>query len=781
LNSPHDIDVEQTARPAAVSRRRHHRLLEPPILFPAITVLVVAVVWGITANIIYRERAAARRDAAALAAELANTYEAQVIRALREIDHSLVHVGHELEDKTAPAVLRELESVGLLLPPRVFTTSVLAPDGSLIASTAAAGSARRPSPQAIAMARQRAGIVVGPPRREPDTGEWQLDFSRRTEAGGDSGRRIVAISVPARHFVSVYEGHVHGERGVLALIGSDGLVRVRRTGGTLAAGGRVDYQALLSAGAGDQPAAALSVNEWDGVRRYTVARELFEFPLAIVLGLAEAEQLAPAARRARVYVARAGLASVALALILALLGRLSWQLQQERTRAMQERVQHAQRVEHLAYHDSLTGLPNRAFFSRLLDQEMQQARRYEHHLALLFLDLDRFKAINDSLGHEAGDELLQEIARRLRAVVRDSDIIARLGGDEFVLLLPEIAEGKQVAPVAEKILEAVSRPFVLAQQEFRITVSIGIALFPDDGEDEQTLTKHADIAMYHAKAQGKNDFKFYSERLNADTLERLALESSLRGALDKGELRLFYQGKHEMHSGRVTGTEALLRWEHPELGLISPMKFIPLAEENGLIVPIGRWVLNEACRQNVAWQNEGLPAMVMAVNFSARQFLHDGLIQDIKRALEASGMVPELLEIEITESMIMRDMTRTLEILAELKQMGIRVAIDDFGTGYSALAKLKSFPLDTIKIDGSFIHDLARSSSGRGLTEAIIAMGKNLSLTVVAEGVESFEQAQFLRTHGCDEFQGFYMNEPAPAETLAQQLRALPPEPISGS
>jgi diguanylate cyclase (GGDEF)-like protein len=431
---------------------------------------------------------------------------------------------------------------------------------------------------------------------------------------------------------------------------------------------------------------------------------------------------------------------------------------------MEAQAEHARNVEYLAYHDNLTGLPNRALFSRLLYRQIQHAHRYKKQLALMFLDLDRFKEINDSLGHEAGDDLLKKMGRRLGESLRESDLVARLGGDEFIILLPEITEETQVTTVAGKILAAVAKPFTLAEQEFRITISIGIAMFPADGEDEQTLMKNADIAMYHAKEGGKNSFRFYSEKLNTDSLERLSLESGLRNALENNEFRLFYQSKQDMATGRMTGIEALLRWQHPDLGLIPPMQFIPLAEENGLIIPIGRWVFKTACRQNLAWQARGFPKLSMAVNISRRQFFDEDFLKDVGDALQESQMAPELLELEITESVLMHDMDRTIGILKELKQMGVRVAIDDFGTGYSSLSKLREFPLDTLKIDGSFIQNMIPHAEIKNLTTALIDLGRSLGFTVVAEGVESKEQADLLRTHSCDQFQGFYINKPMPPE-----------------
>ncbi len=423
-----------------------------------------------------------------------------------------------------------------------------------------------------------------------------------------------------------------------------------------------------------------------------------------------------------------------------------------------------ERIRYLASHDGLTSLPNRTMFNEMLNYAIQSAHRYNRSFAVLFIDLDRFKVINDTFGHEAGDTLLQEIGKRLTQTVRTSDIVARLGGDEFVVLVQEVNESQQAATVARKILSSVIRPVVLLGQECRVTASIGICLYPLDARDEQTLMKNADIAMYRAKEEGKNNFQFYSEQINTHSLERLALESNLRRALERKEFLLHYQAKLDLKSDMITGVEALLRWQHPDLGLVSPAQFIPLAEETGLIVQIGKWVLRTACAQNVQWQRQGVPPICISVNLSARQFADETLIDDISNALRETGMDSHLLELEITESMVMQNAERSSRVLAAIKAMGVRIALDDFGTGYSSLAQIKRFPIDTLKVDRSFIREIPQNPEDKAITQAIIAMGKTLSLTVVAEGVETQEQQTFLRDHACDEMQGFYFSKPIPAD-----------------
>jgi diguanylate cyclase (GGDEF)-like protein len=432
------------------------------------------------------------------------------------------------------------------------------------------------------------------------------------------------------------------------------------------------------------------------------------------------------------------------------------------------------RIEYLASHDSLTGLPNREMFNQLLHFAIEAARRYERQFAVLFIDLDRFKIINDSLGHEAGDILLVEISNRLRRELRSSDIVARLGGDEFVVILEQTAERGDIEAVTRKLLSAVGEPVQLNGHECQTTASIGIAMFPSDGSDVHTLTKNADMAMYLAKEDGKNDFRFFTKEVKMLSIERLTLETCLRHALARDEFSLHYQPKVDLVTRQITGVEALLRWTHPERGMLSPAQFIPLAEETGLIVPIGRWVLKEACAQNMAWQRRGLQPVSMAVNLSPRQFVDEGLLQDIDEALAASGMSPVLLQLEVTESMVMRNVPRAIKVLDAVQSRGIRLAIDDFGTGYSSMSLMKQFPIDTIKIDRSFVRDLPDDSEDRAIAQAIISMGKALGMTVVAEGVETNEQETFLRSHGCDEMQGFLFSKPLAHQELAVLLRPAP-------
>ncbi|MGO9125169.1 MAG: PAS domain S-box protein [Terriglobales bacterium] len=430
-----------------------------------------------------------------------------------------------------------------------------------------------------------------------------------------------------------------------------------------------------------------------------------------------------------------------------------------------------ERVQYLAYYDALTGLPNRTLLQDRLTRALAGARRQKEKVALLFLDLDRFKNVNESLGHSVGDLLLQAVAERLKRFVREQDTVARLGDDEILIVLTGVKDISDVAVAAERIMNTMAAEFVIQGHSLGITCSLGMSVFPEHGADAETLIKNADAALYFAKENGRDRFHFFTEDMNAQAVERLTLENSLRLALDKKELFLVYQPLVDIATGRITGLEALLRWQHPELGLVPPDKFIRIAENTGLIMPIGEWVLRTACSQARKWQDEGLLAVPVAVNVSAVQFRQEGFRELIGGVLRETGLASQYLELELTESLLLSNADVTFSVLQELKDMGLKLAIDDFGTGYSSLSYLKRFPVSKLKIDRSFVRDVAVDADNAAITTAIISMGKSLSLKVVAEGVEDEAQMSFLRAHHCDEIQGYYFSRPLLADAVPGKLR----------
>jgi diguanylate cyclase (GGDEF)-like protein/PAS domain S-box-containing protein len=442
-----------------------------------------------------------------------------------------------------------------------------------------------------------------------------------------------------------------------------------------------------------------------------------------------------------------------------------------------ERKRAEEQIRNLAYHDALTGLPNRLLFQDRLSVAVAQAHRLGHRVAVLFLDVDRFKMINDSLGHSRGDRLLQQVSERLSLCVREGDTVARLGGDEFTLILPGLLKAEDVAKVADKILESLRQPFQLEGRELYVTASIGVSLFPDDGRDTETLLKYADTAMYRAKEQGRDGYQLYQVGMTETAVSRLAAESSFRRAAAQKELVVYYQPLCEIGSGSVYGVEALLRWHSPDSGVIPPSEFIGLAEVTGLILPIGGWVLKTACAQVVEWHRQGHEGLALSVNLSARQFLQPDLVAQVKSALQESALPPHLLELEITETSAMQNAESTVETLYELKALGVRVAIDDFGVGHSSLGYLKRLPIDSLKIDHSFVRDITTDPDDAAIATAVIALAHTLKLTVVAEGVETTEQLAFLRDRRCDRMQGYLLSPPLPADACLRFLDRRPVAP----
>jgi diguanylate cyclase (GGDEF)-like protein len=443
-------------------------------------------------------------------------------------------------------------------------------------------------------------------------------------------------------------------------------------------------------------------------------------------------------------------------------------------RDMTKRHQQEQTIRYQATHDPLTGLPNRILFSDRLSVALAHATRDRTKVAVMFLDLDRFKAVNDTFGHAVGDRLLQTISQRLSHCLRESDTIARWAGDEFTLLLPNLHAARDAALIAQKLLEAVKPVMYIEKHHLRTSISIGIALYPEDGSTVETLLRHADAALYRAKAKGRDLYHFYTKAMGAENTKKLHLENDLHQALENQEFTTYYQPRINVKVGTITNVEALIRWQHPKLGLISPSKFIPLAEETGLIVPLGEWVLRTACTQNRLWQSISQQPVKMAVNLSARQLKQPGLVELVRGILQANHLAPTTLEFEITETVLMEHQATTQKTLSQLSDLGISISMDDFGTGYSSLSYLKKFPFQTLKIDRSFVQDITTDPNNKAIVNAIIAMGKAMNLNLVAEGVETEMQRDLLQSLGCEEMQGFYFSPPLPADQVTRLLQRSP-------
>ena len=439
---------------------------------------------------------------------------------------------------------------------------------------------------------------------------------------------------------------------------------------------------------------------------------------------------------------------------------------------------HQDELARQANHDSLTGLPNRNLLWDRIDHACTRTQRYGDFAAVAFVDLDNFKVVNDSLGHSLGDHLLRAVAARLESALRAMDTVARLGGDEFVLVLSDHKSAQSVSGELQRIVASFSQPFAVDGRDVYITASIGVALFPQDAKDPEALMKYAELAMYRAKEGGRNAYQMYTAELQTKVTERLALESKLRRALERGEFSLHYQPQVDLRTNRIFGCEALLRWNQPDLGMVSPAKFISLAEETGLIVPIGEWVVRTACLQNKAWQNASLPFVTVAVNISARQFREKNLLQVVAKILAETGLDPKYLELEVTESVIMHDAHNAIADLQAFRDMGVKLSVDDFGTGYSSLSYLKRFPVDRLKIDQSFVRDINADADDAAIAQAVVTLGHTMNLRVIAEGVETAEQLAFLRRNQCDEMQGYLFGKPVPAHEFGKLLesgRTLPP------
>jgi diguanylate cyclase (GGDEF)-like protein len=510
------------------------------------------------------------------------------------------------------------------------------------------------------------------------------------------------------------------------------------------------------------------ISDRDIIATYVPVRVTDEAPVEAVLELyTDVTALVERMQRGQWQILSGVLAAMALVyfVVQAILSRYRRLLREQEA----QRVAQEERIRHQAYHDPLTGLPNRTRFGESLGEALRRAKRSQSQLALLFVDLDHFKRVNDSLGHDAGDRLLNVIAERIRGAIREVDLLFRMGGDEFTVLLEDARGPEEAAHVAQRMLAAIGEPLQLQHHELSVSASIGIALYPRDELAGEQLLKSADTAMYRAKELGRNRHAFFAPEMNQRMEQQMLMEAALRRALKNDEFRLYYQPRVSASTGRAVGAEALLRWQHPEWGLMEPASFVPLLEESGLIVPVGDWVLAQACKQARAWQDAGTPLRV-SVNLSSRQFRSETLIDSVSGALQASGLAPQLLELELTESLLIENVEHAMRIMARLKELGTAISIDDFGTGYSSLGYLKRFPIDCLKIDRSFVRDLASSAKDAAIVDAISALAGSLGLGLVAEGVEEASQVEFLRSRQCTELQGFLFSRPLPADAVAEAL-----------
>ena len=871
------------AAPASPAGRRWlPEVAEPYLLYPVFALLILGVIWLTTVHLIQVERAGAEHATLMLSRELISTYEAQAVRALREIDQTLKFVQYAYEVKGRQAALRDLKRRALLPPDLLFVVSIVDRGGHVVASS-------RPAVRDVTgqehfeMLRQKDILAISRPQPGTNAAEPQLQFGRRLGAADGSFAGAVMISVDAAYFVSGYEKSEFGERGVLGILGTDGVFRARRVGDAVSAGDRVDYatQAPDADKDEDDATASMLVSAWDGVRRYTSARKLYEFPLTVVVGLSEEEQLAKSQHNARTYLWSALGGSALVLLFAAALGRMSWQLAAERKltehnlriaaaafesqeammvtdahnviqqvnqaftritgytaaevvgqtpdllqsglhdadffRAMWDSIQRTDgwqgeiwdrrkngevyptwltisavkdengevtnyigahsditerwkaeaEIEKLAYFDQLTGLPNRLLLQDRLQRLMAASARSGCYGSLLFIDLDNFKTLNDTRGHDMGDLLLQQVAQRLTQCVREGDTVARLGGDEFVVILTglhmdEGAAADDVETVAAKILAAINQTYVLGNVSHHCTASIGATLIRDDLISTEELMKQADLAMYKSKASGRNMVCFFDPSLEVAVVTRANLEDDLLQALAAQQFQLHYQPLIA-DEDRLTGAEVMLRWRHPRRGLVPPAEFIPAAEETGLILPLGHWVLQTACRQLALWGTRPEMAhLSISVNVSVHQFHQFDFADQVLAMLDSTGANPQRLKLELTESILLANIDEVVKKMSVLKKRGVGFALDDFGTGYSSLSYLKLLPLDQLKIDKSFVREVLLDSHDAAIVTTIIALAQSLGLDVIAEGVETQAQRDVLVSAGCRAYQGFFFSPPLP-------------------
>lgn len=855
------------------------------LLLPVFALLLLILIWSATLHFIDVERRGSQHATDVLSRELVETYEAQVLRSLREIDQTLKFIKYAYENEGAKSALTVLAEKNLLLPEMLFVTRLTDRQGNILASTRTTTGLAKVDSAYFLNPLHSDSLWVN--RAQPGSGssEAHQQFSRRiNDAQGDLAG-VVTISVASAYFVSGYESSKLGARGSLGILGNDGVFLANRTGNVVSVGEGVNYASVVGT---DQLGSegAVVAPSWDGVRRYTRARKLYDFPLTVLVGLSEDEQLATFYERSQTYFWWAGTGSALLLLIVVALWRLRWQLDtSRRNEAVQRQLteqnlriaaaafdseqamiisdsrrvilqvnlaftadtghlasdlvgqsprllqsgQHddgfyraiwrtidqvgvwkgeiwqlhsdgvaylkwltisavknaeglvtnyvsshyditdrklaEKKINELAFFDQLTGLPNRTLLLDRLKLAMAQSVRDGRCCALLFIDLDNFKTLNDTSGHDMGDMLLQKVAQRLLSCVREEDTVSRLGGDEFVVLITTLGHNltdaaSQMAVVSSHVLSTLDTVYPLKEVLYRSTASVGVALFDGHSMSTDDLMKQADLAMYRAKEEGRNRVRFFDPTMESAVKDRAALENDLRQAIEDKQFLLVYQPQ-VTYDVQVLGSEALVRWLHPQRGMVSPAEFIPLAEETGLILPLGHWVLETACTQLARWAAQpDMAHLTLAVNVSARQFQQTDFCDQVQDVLTRTGANPHRLKLELTESMLVSGVEQVIEKMFTLKSRGIAFSLDDFGTGFSSLAYLKLLPLDQLKIDQAFVRDVATSPNDAAIAQTIIGLAKALRLGVIAEGVETPVQRDFLANAGCHTYQGYFFSRP---------------------
>ena len=734
--------------------------------------IVIVAIWLLVGFSLAASRHTALVAASSQSRNLVIAFREEIATILRGVDGETNLIAERMRREGKGFSLYAWGQEAALISPSIARAVIVSPDGRVRAATA------ERDPGAIDVSDrdyfrvQRDGKFHGLFIGQPIVGRILhvpvLPISRRVEAADGSFLGVVTVLISPSALTTLPKSIDLGPHGSMTLTGLDDVIRARFAAdspdgtkgmGTSIAGG--PRPSIIAPGAQGWFVRASVV---DGITRLYAYGRVGGSALIVTVGLDLDHELAGWRMLAAAVVAMALGATLLLSGLAAYLIR---QIYRDATTALE--------ITHTAEHDFLTGLPNRLLLNDRLGQAIALGQRHKNKVAVLFLDLDGFKHINDSLGHPTGDKLLQSIARRLSHCVRDSDTVSRQGGDEFVVLLSEIQRVEDIALTTRRCLEAVAEMHTVDQRELHVTTSIGVSVYPDDALDAATLIKNADTAMYQAKENGRQGYQFFTPAMNVRAVQRLFIEEGLRGALKGDEFALHYQPKIDLKSGAITGAEALLRWTHPTRGAVPPAVFIPVAEDCGLILPIGNWVLRQACAQTRAWRDAGLPVTPIAVNISAVEFRAENFLENLFAVLRETGLDPGLLEIELTESVLMKHAESAAAVLRALRDGGVRVAIDDFGTGYSSLSYLRNFPVDALKIDQSFVRRITTHRGDEPLVTAIIAMARSLDLRVIAEGVETLEELEFLRARHCDEAQGYHFGRPMPAAAFADILRRGPP------